>query len=153
MGTQKADQLAELIKQGNELVSTLRGIQKDLKADIKIARELLAQEVDTRVSDIVNTQLKDMYEALEGLRHRNFRQVEAQLNESFRNLRNAAFGKDRDPREYVKILTLVKATVEVLDGQQNAGWQDGQDKAAFIVGRLLGGLPPMEKVVKKEPNR
>lgn len=153
MGTQKADQLPELIEQGNALASTLRGIQKDLKADIKTARELLAQEVDTRVSDIVNAQLKEMYEALEGLRHRNFRKVEAQLNESFRNLRNAAFGKDRDAQEYVTILAVVKAAVEMLDGRVGADYQEGYDKAAYIVGRLLGGVPPMEKVVEKGPNR
>lgn len=153
MGTQKADQLAELIEQGNALVSTLRGIQKDLKADVKAARELLAEKVETRLNTIVNAKLGEMYEGLEDLRHRNFRQIEAQLNESFRNLRRAAFGRDMDPMKYVEILTAVKAAVEIMSAQSGEPYEEAQDKAAHIVGRLLGGVPTMQKVVKKEPNR
>lgn len=143
----KEDQLPELVEQARELVSTIRGLQKDLKADIKAARDLMDRDLSDRIHFAVEVRLIAMYEDLERLQVRNMRQMESNINQSLQNLRDAAFGKDRDAADYVKILRICKAAAESMDrvipGSEEA------ILAEHMIGRMLTGVPPLEKKAKR----
>lgn len=150
MGKSKEDQLAELVTEARELVSTLRGLQKDLKPMIRAARDLLHQEAETLVQNAVGARLAAMGEDLGKIQKRNYaylqdvhdrdmERIVAELNAQFAQLRNAAFGENRDPDEYVRILAVVKAATHALD--QVVPDADAEAKAEHMVKRMLTAGP------------
>lgn len=149
MGKTDEQKLAETIAEAKELVTTLRGIQKDLRAEAKaIEQGMLNKSVDSRIEEAINKGLNEMYAELEKLRLRNFRSVEAELNESFKLLRAAAFGKGRTADDYVRIMGIVKAAADVFDLQ--APLSETQAKASLIINRMIQGAPPV-KIIPGSP--
>jgi hypothetical protein len=149
MGKTDEQKLAELVAEGRELVSTLRGVQKDLRADAKTVRELLDKDAVTRVEETVEKALHEMYAELEKLRIRNFREIEESLNHSFRLLRTAAFGPGRDAEDYVRIMGIVKAAADVFDLQ--APLTETQKGASFLINRMIQGAPQVTIIPAHSP--
>lgn len=140
MGKSDEQKLAELIAEGKELVTTLRGIQKDLRAEAKaIEQGMLNKSVDSRIEEAINKGLNEMYVELEKLRLRNFRSVEAELNESFKLLRAAAFGKGRGADDYVRIMGIIKAAAIAFDRHEPLS--ETEEKASFLINRMIQGAP------------
>lgn len=146
MAPKKEDQLGELVAEARELVSTLRGIQKDVRRDVNAARALLGKSIDDtvsqRVTDAVEVALKSMHEDLQRLQKRDMEVLRRNMNDAFKTLHDVAFGTGRNPGEYVKILSMIKAAAEALDAIEPD--QENENKARLIIDRIINGVPAMD---------
>jgi len=149
MGKTDEQKLAETVAEAKELVTTLRGIQKDLRAEVKaIEQGMLNKSVDSRIEEAINKGLNEMYVELERLRLRNFRSVEAELNESFKLLRDAAFGKGRTAEEYVRIMSIIKTAAAAFDRFEPLS--ETEAKASVLINRMIQG-PPKVLIIPGSP--
>lgn len=89
MGHNEAESLQQTMDQARELLSELRGVQKDLKREVTAAKKVIDVPLEKQIEKLVNAAIADMTEEL----NRVLAEATQRLHDYFREMRDHLVGK------------------------------------------------------------
>lgn len=145
----KEKTLEDLIVAADERISTLRGLQKDLRTvqreidhDLKAHRAWISSDLHDKLERIVEQRLLEMYAALEETEKINIERVSRRVQDAFDVIYASAFGT-RSLEEIKSSVAVIRAVTEEL---HKSPWRGNPNTVQRLLQSMIVGLPGGEQV-------